>query len=571
MVAMSWAAIWDVVLLILLPMCILALAASLPPPLLKLLRRHLSRGEQVGARALAAAVSRLQAEKACQLRLLCRTFSLALCPKTLLMLQEITKKQLTPRSTTGAQEAVLLASQLLLLAAVHFPRAVAAATLDVWYGMLMLLSCLAVLAEARSPEEWLPFLLFGNSAVFLLAAVRRTRGSSFGPAFLVGCNVAYAASSCGAIMLRLDEDWGSPQLLSQGRLQLAGWQLSSLFMVTLAAFHVEHRLLSLMCACMATAEAAELMEAARSLLSGSCSCWVELDRHGAIVSPAGDLASLLLMGKDQPLLGRRLADLISEECDRRDLLVRLDATAVPETGSVESMRVKTVDGNKHTVNLDLLLFRFPDEGEVCFLVGIREIPDADGMPSDGDGNLGHSARECQAPVCPLCPASLEEEKLGMPDTSSMMSCLEYSCNPATLIVDGASADLPILSFSSGFALRIGRPPLRTQLTELLLQPNLGVFSHWLQESLDDLQCGSEARAQQVTLRMPQGHLQAMCRLLEKTGEQEGKHCHLSLVFSNIWPVNRRDQEQRLRHSQGPLSGVLGRPFDAPAPPLRAFL
>lgn len=441
-------------------------------------------------------------------RHVCRIFGGLMLASQVVMLQHALMG--VPRVASRPQEALQVLSLLLFLLPISVPRALNARSINLFYCLQMLLCSAFVLPQVAQSATLMPALLRCNAITLLLSLTRRTLCNR-GTRLLIFCSLVYGLCTCGALA-----SMSCVKMVCTG---MVGSQALFVLLGTVFAFQLDRGIVTMMSHGVELKETKEMYMAACALLRSCCEIVVELDEVGTILSPASDLGSFLLRGVGMDLKGRRLADLITEEEDKRLFEERLGEQRLQELGIAENLPVRTRDGNNNSLSLELLWFQFhrTDAANVShthYMLGIREF----------HNNVVQRVAGCNKPDCHHIST---ENSWSLPETSSTPMPME----PAIAFVDATKPGLPVQALSTGFTAQVGSLPIGSELKALLKDDG---FAPWMQESLNRIFNNMRVREKRVVLQMPHGQVHAQCKVLETQDTEDLGLDHLPLCFTNVW-------------------------------------
>mmetsp|Transcript_118890 Transcript_118890/g.348199 ORF Transcript_118890/g.348199 Transcript_118890/m.348199 type:complete len:566 (+) Transcript_118890:62-1759(+) len=443
---------------------------------------------------------KLREQKLDQFHMLCQIFCSIAFPFTVNLMLNIWKGE--SRGHTFAQDVLQLVEHSVAALITVFPGTLSSRTIDIFYTIVVLGLAAYTAPFIARPELLFQSLIIVNFVVFTLTMVRRT-STPVVPLL----NSVVITVACSSIWMH------GGNVFMQPKLMLVGQALVGI-VSTIVAHILEKGSQAAMRQCLEMQTTKELLSAACALLGSCCDVVVELDPEGVIVCPAIDLGSFLLRGPGRKMQGWKLVDLMSNAEDRQAFSDRLGAPRVEGMGLAEAMHVSMKDGTGNTLHLELLWFQFSClSGEPRYMLGMREFCD-----------LSKSRQHRQQGI--IEPDGID--KAAFPDHEEGFSLPEESfvitnslAEPqAVAVLDCLKEGLLIKSVSSGFCMRIGRLPHGTCLAHSVRKGDS--FAAWLQQSLNAISVHEEAEDYGVRLRMPQGEMQATCRvLLDKSSSGSG--------------------------------------------------
>mmetsp|Transcript_14968 Transcript_14968/g.31340 ORF Transcript_14968/g.31340 Transcript_14968/m.31340 type:complete len:572 (-) Transcript_14968:46-1761(-) len=477
---------------------------------------------------------KLREQKLDQFHMLCQIFCFIAVPFTANLMINIWKGE--SRGHTFAQDVLQLVEHLVAALITVFPGTLSWRTIDIFYTIVVLGLAAYIAPFIARPELLFQSLIIVNFVVFIMTMVRRT-GTPVVPLL----NSVVTTAACSSIWMHGGKVFMQPKLMMVGQC-LVG------IVCTIVAHIVEKGSQAAMRQCLEMQTTKELLSAACALLGSCCDVVVELDPEGIIACPAMDLGSFLLRGSGRKMQGCKLTDLMSNAEDRQAFSDRLGAPRMEGMGLAEAMHVSMKDGTGNTLHLELLWFQYSClSGEPRYMVGIREFCD----PSE---SRQHQQQGINEPNGNHNAAfSDREEGFSLPE-ESFVNTNSLAEPQAVAVLDCSQEGFLIKSVSSGFCMRVGRLPAASRLIPIVKRGER--FHAWMQAALYAWAIHDEPPVDcRVTLRMPQGNIEATCSLLRDdvvasgsldNGEEEERQNstdrvdmeNVRLLFFNVQPSCR---------------------------------
>lgn len=489
----------------------------------KLCSQRESSNDEVGLRLH----THMMGPKVNQFRLLLQLMNVGTLPYNVLMIVNIATG--SPRLNSMNSDMVQVAFQTIFALPVVHPNCVSSKTIDIFYGVLMVMCSLVPFAYP-SPDVLTAIMGANVVALMLTLARRSVRGRV---ALMFSCNLTYACAT--AVALLMADGFVYARFLST--IQIVGITAECI-----GAHMLERSLEASMLNTLQLEEVKEIHSAACAIMRSCCEVVVELDAEGVITSPTRELGSFLLRETAPGLT--HLADLIVHDDERSLFSHRLGSHRLRQIGLAENMQVSMRDACGNLLRLELLWFQFHRwDGTVSYMVGLREFKPFSMEPA---------AREATGPVRAASASSTS-----LPETASVTSSsVEGTAAMAIIDCSGRRPGCPIRGLNDEFCMRIGRLPLNEPLDSYVTQAE--EFVNWTQAAVGNLMAGSQPVVpfHRVTLKMPQGHMRAKCRIVSlvgQPGEEEADFdaYEVPVVFFNIAPVRA--------HASLPMSALRGTP------------